>query len=184
VRTGFLILAVSAPSFAQNLLTNPQFDLDPTIPGNGWETEGTGELVWNTITGQPSAPSARTNQFDDESMILFQCVQIVGGTDYDFSAQSFTHLSIGTSTNGVRLSVYDSADCSGSPLETVPTNQGGFPNWSLRERFGYAAPSDATVTHDLAVVTCRDIRALQCGLLRSLFLLLIQYGQYATLSFS
>ena len=53
-----MLLAV--PVAAQNLLSNPDFDLDPTVPGNDWSTTGTGDLLWNQGKGDPSPPSART----------------------------------------------------------------------------------------------------------------------------
>ena len=140
----FLMTALLVtPVMAENLLTNPEFDLDPTIPGNGWSTVGTGLFLWNQSSGDPTAPSARTDQIDDESMILFQCVEITGGLTFDFSARSYTHSSIGASNNGVALSVYESSDCSGDPIETVYTDQTTFPNWALRERQGYTAPANA-----------------------------------------
>lgn len=140
----FSLLTILTTSVSANLLENPDFDLDPTNPANGWTAEGTGSLIWNQTSGDPSPPSARTNQFAGESMILYQCVGIVGGTSYDFSARSFTHSSIGSGTNGVRMSVYSSNDCSGLALETVATNQTSFPNWALREQNGYIAPVDAS----------------------------------------
>lgn len=140
----FTLLTILATSVSANLLENPDFDLDPTISGNGWTAVGTGSFLWNQSGGDPSPPSARTNQFAGESMILYQCVGIVGGTSYDFSARSFTHSSIGTGTNGVRMSVYSSNDCSGLALETVATDQTSFPDWALRERNGYIAPASAS----------------------------------------
>jgi hypothetical protein len=138
----FLVVFVT-PVAAQNLLINPDFDLDPTNPANGWSVEGTGVFLWNQSDGQPSPPSARTNQFAGESMTLYQCVGIASSTNYDFSSRSFTHASIGTGTNGVRLSVYASNDCSGAALETAPTDQLSFPDWALRERNAYLAPPTA-----------------------------------------
>lgn len=55
-------MLLAMPVAAQNLLVNPDFDLDPTVSGNGWSTTGTGTLSWNQATGEPSAPSARTSQ--------------------------------------------------------------------------------------------------------------------------
>lgn len=135
-------VALASPLHAANLLQNPEFDLDPTS-GNGWTADGTGSLSWNLASGQPTPPSARTTQVAGESMILWQCVQIVGGATYDFSSQSFTHSSILSATNSVSLSVYASSDCSGGPLQNVPTNAQSFPNWGLREYIGYVAPMDA-----------------------------------------
>jgi len=134
---------LAAPVAAQNLLTNPDFDLDPTVPGNGWSTTGTGALLLNQAIGDPSPPSARTNQSGTESMILFQCVAITEGASYDFSARSYTHSSTAPATNGVSLSVFATVDCSGAPIENIPTNQGSFPNFALRERVGYVTPVNA-----------------------------------------
>jgi hypothetical protein len=136
-------LLLAAPVAAQNLVINPDFDLDPTIPANGWSTTGTGALVWHQATGDPNPPSARTTQNGSESMILFQCVPIVGEASYDFSARSYTFTSIGPATNSVSLSVFTTADCSGAAIENIATNQQSFPNFSLRERIGYVAPVTA-----------------------------------------
>jgi hypothetical protein len=133
------LLAGSAT--AENLLFNPDFDLDPTVPGNGWSTIGTGAFTWGQAFGAPTPPSARTDQSDAESMILYQCVSITGGMTLDFSARSFTHGSIGSASNGVALSVYTTVDCSGDPIETVFTDQLSFPSWALRERFDYVTPT-------------------------------------------
>jgi hypothetical protein len=137
------ITLLVAPVAAQNLLTNPDFDLDPTVLANGWSTTGTGALLWNDGKGDPSPPSARTDQSGTERMILFQCVAIVGGASYNFSARSYTHASTGPATNGVSLSVFPTVDCSGDPIENVPTNQESFPNFALRERIGYVTPGNA-----------------------------------------
>jgi hypothetical protein len=136
-------MLLAAPAAAQNLLVNPDFDLDPTIAGNGWSKTGTGTLVWFETFGDPSPPCARSTQNGAESMILYQCVHIVGGATYDFSGRSFTHSSIGLAHNSVSLSVYATDDCSGAPIENVETNQNSFPNFSLRQRFGYVAPLNA-----------------------------------------
>lgn len=138
-----LVVLLAATASAQNLIVNPDFDLDPTIPGNGWTAIGTGILSWNEGTGDPDPPSARTEQSDTESMILCQCVEILGGRAYDFSARSYTHAAIGSASNGVSLSVYESVDCSGSPIETTPTDQSSFPDWALREYEGYISPPNA-----------------------------------------
>ena len=45
--------------------------------------------------------------------------------------------------HGEGLSVFATVDCSGDPIENVPTNQQSFPNFSLRERIGYVTPADA-----------------------------------------
>jgi hypothetical protein len=76
-------------------------------------------------------------------MTLYQCVPIVGGSSYDFSARSYTYTSIGLAFNRVSLTVFESNDCSGSPIETVETNQESFPNFALRERNDYPAPANA-----------------------------------------
>jgi hypothetical protein len=77
-------------------------------------------------------------------MMLTQCVAIVGGTAYDFSARSFTNFSFGAgSTNSVRLSVFSSNDCSGAALDTVATNSTSFPSWALRTRLAYVPPGNA-----------------------------------------
>ena len=137
------IVFLAAPATAQNLLVNPDFDQDPTVLGNGWSTTGTGDLLWNHASGDPSQPSARTSQNGNESMTLYQCVPIVGGSSYDFSARSYTYTSIAPAMNSVSLSVFASDDCSGAPLENVIANQQTFPNWGLRERVGYVAPANA-----------------------------------------
>jgi hypothetical protein len=143
-RIAFLSLVLfAAAASGQNLIVNPDFDLDPTIPGNGWTAIGTGILSWNEGTGDPDPPSARTGQSDTESMILCQCVEILGGRTYDFSARSYTHASIGSSSNGVSLSVYESVDCSGSPIETTFTDLESYPDWALREYVGYISPPNA-----------------------------------------
>jgi hypothetical protein len=98
--------------------------------------------VWNQAFGYPLMPSARTDQNGTESMILFQCVEVTGGAGLDFSAYSFTHSAVGLAANGVSLSVFPTLDCSGPPIETVPTDQGSFPDWYLRERFGYITPAN------------------------------------------
>jgi hypothetical protein len=136
-------MLLAAPVAAQNLLINPDFDLDPTLPANGWSTTGTGALVWNQPIGDPSPPSARTTQSGTESMMLFQCVPIVGGASYDFSARSYTYSSTAPATNSVSLSVFATADCSGAAIENIATNQQSFPNFGLRERIGYVAPVTA-----------------------------------------
>ena len=137
-------MLLAAPVTAQNLLVNPDFDLDPTISGNGWSTTGTGTLSWNQAAGEPSAPSARTSQDGTELMVLSQCVPIVGGSSYDFSARSHTYTSISPARNGVSLSVFTTDDCSGAPIENVPTNQETFPtDFALRERNGYVVPANA-----------------------------------------
>src|SRR4026209_1456336 len=130
-------LLLAAPVAAQNLLINPDFDLDPTVPANGWSTTRTRGPVWGQAVGDPGPPSARTTQSDAESMILFQCVPIVGGASYDFSAHSYTYTSIGPATNSVSLSVFATTDCSGVAIENIETNQQSFPNFSFRERVGY-----------------------------------------------
>jgi len=137
------LFLAAAPAVAQNLLTNPDFDLDPTVPGNGWTAEGTGVFAWNQFEGDPSLPSAQTTQVDSESMILFQCVEITGDTPYSFSSRSFTHSSTVPATNGVSLSVYPTTDCSGAPIESVDTDQSSFPDWGLRQRDGYITPANA-----------------------------------------
>lgn len=114
-----LILA-AAPAVAQNLLDNPQFAQDPTVPGNGWETEGTGTFTWNQSSGDPATPSARTTQHSDEAMILFQCVEILGDMNYGFWSRSYTHASVGGASNGVRLSVFASSDCTGPAGRRLP----------------------------------------------------------------
>jgi len=134
---------LAAPVAAQNLLINPDFDLDPNVPGNGWSTTGAGALLWDQGIGDPSPPSARTNQSGTERMILFQCVAIVGGASYDFSARSYTHRSIGPATNSVSLSVFSTLDCSGTAIENITTNQESYPNFALRERVGYVTPANA-----------------------------------------
>ncbi len=145
MRSIIILVAMLAATIvsAQNLIINPDFDLDPTITENGWSTIGTGVLEWNQSTGDPSPPSAHTLQENEESMILFQCVAIIGGTTYDFSARSFTHAATGLATNGVTLSFYDNTDCTGEPIETVTTNQLSFPNFAMRSRSNYLAPVNA-----------------------------------------
>ena len=139
----FLTVTLLATSVAaENLLVNPDFDLDPTVPGNGWSTIGTGSFLWVQADGDPMPPAARTDQNGTESMILFQCVEVTGGMGLDFSARSFTHGSTGLSANGVSLSVFPTLDCSGPPIETIPTDQESFPDWYLRERFGYITPAN------------------------------------------
>lgn len=130
------------PATAENLLVNPDFDLDPTVPGNGWSTIGSGTLLWNQANGDPTPPSARTDQIGTESMVLFQCISVTDGMSVDFSARSFTHSSIGTASNGVSLTVFPTGDCSGAPIETVTTDRQSFPGWVLRERFGYITPAN------------------------------------------
>ena len=125
-----------------NLLTNPDFVLDPTIPVNGWTAVGTGTLSHNLLEGDPALPSARADNVLSQSLTLQQCVGITGGTAYDFSARSFTHRSDGTSTNSVSVSFFSSADCTGF-LSNVPTSTLLFPSWALREAFGVVAPASA-----------------------------------------
>ncbi|MCB1864469.1 MAG: hypothetical protein KDG50_03500 [Chromatiales bacterium] len=138
------LMVLGAPVLAANLLVNPQFDADPSVSGNGWTLSGTGNFTWRMDTGQPAAPSAAMDQNNGESMQLSQCVTIVGGTSYDFSAQSSTQSSFGAgSMNGVRLSVFSSLDCSGAPLDTVQATDFSFPNWALTSRSGYMAPGGA-----------------------------------------
>ncbi len=141
----FIILTVTfmvTPVAAENLLVNPDFDLDPTVPGNGWSNIGTGSFLWIQTNGDPMPPSARTDQIGDESMVLFQCVSINGAMSLDFSARSYTHSSIGMASNGVFLSVFPTGDCSGDPIETVTTDQNSAPNWYFRERVGYISPAN------------------------------------------
>jgi len=133
----------AAPVAAQNLLINPDFDQDPTVSGNGWSATGTGSLEWNQALGDPSPPSARTHQTGTQSMTLWQCVPIVAGSSYDFSARSYTYTSTAPAMNRVALAVFASDDCSGAPIETVIANQQTFPNFALRERIGYVAPLNA-----------------------------------------
>jgi hypothetical protein len=134
---------LAAPVAAQNLIINPDFDFDPTVVGNGWSTTGTGDLSWNQATGDPSPPCARTSQNGSERMTLFQCVSIVGGASYDFSARSYTYTSTSPATNSVSLSVFATDDCSGASIESISTNQETFPNFALRERVGYVTPVNA-----------------------------------------
>jgi hypothetical protein len=141
--TVLTLMLLAAPVVAQNLLVNPDFDLDPTLAGNGWVATGTGVLAWIQGDGDPSPPSARTTQQGAESMILCQCVRIVGGATYDFSARSYTHAAYVPGTNSVSLSVYPTLDCSGAPIENVLTDQETFPSWAFRERIGYVAPANA-----------------------------------------
>jgi len=137
------VTLLATPVTAENLLVNPDFDLDPTVPGNGWSTIGTGSFLWVQTNGDPMPPSARTDQNGTESMILFQCVEVTGDMGLDFSALSFTHSSIVPANNGVSLSVFSTLDCSGTPIETVLTDQTSSPNWYLRERIGYITPVNA-----------------------------------------
>jgi len=76
-------------------------------------------------------------------MVLNQCVGIIGGESYDFMVNSFTHGAIGPALNSVSLSVYSTVDCSGSPIETVFTDQLSFPDWALREHLDYITPANA-----------------------------------------
>jgi hypothetical protein len=137
------VVLLASPAAAQNLLLNPDFDLDPTGGGTGWVATGSGSFTWNQGVGDPAPPSIRTTQNNDESMTVCQCVQITALGTYDFSARSYTNSATGSAQNGVSLSVFTSTDCSGSPLETVSTNTVTFPNWALRERTGYVAPMGA-----------------------------------------
>ena len=139
----FLAVTLFATSVtADNLLINPDFDLDPTIPGNGWSSTGTGSFLWIQSGGDPAPPSARTSQVGDESMILFQCVAVTGGLTLDFSSRSYTHSSSVPAHNGVSLSVFPTADCSGAPIETVIADQNSVPGWYMRERIGYVTPAN------------------------------------------
>ncbi len=141
--TTFTLLATSAA--AANLLKNPDFDLDPTNPANGWTAVGNGTLSHNVNKGDLAPPSARCDNTEVQSLTLQQCVGIVGGTPYDFSARSFTHLSTGegVSTNSVSVSFFSSSDCTDDFLSNVPTDTGSFPNWALREAKGVLAPANA-----------------------------------------
>lgn len=136
-------ILVAAPAAAQNLLENPQFNLDPTVPGHGWTVSGTGTAAWVPGAGDPEPPSVRTTQSGAESMSLFQCVEIVGGLTYDFWTRSYTHSSIGAARNGVRLVIFAATGCSGAELEIVGTDTNAVPNWYQRLRLGYVAPPGA-----------------------------------------
>jgi len=138
-----IVVLLATPSLAQNLLQNPDFDLDPTIPGNGWDIIGTGIFEWLPNDGYPAAPSVAMDQVADESMILCQCAPVVGGEEYNFSSYSYTPSSYGGATNGVYLSTYSTPDCSGIPIETVKADQASAPDWYFRERVGYIVPGSA-----------------------------------------
>ena len=133
------VIAWAGVAGADNLLVNPNFDLDPTDPANGWIAVGTGTVEFLGGVGQPDPPSVRLLATAGQAVTLEQCRPIQGGTPYDFRARSYTSQAIGDATNSVALSVFSLEGCSGL-LETVATDLGEFPDWYLRRRHGYVPP--------------------------------------------
>lgn len=119
---------------AQNLLVNPDFDLDPSDPGNGWVVVGTGRLTFDTGDGYPAAPSAYVDCAGDEYLYLQQCVAIPPGATIDFGAHSLTWFSSVPSHNRVAVSFFAGSDCGGTALGTEPTTGVSFPGggWAYR----------------------------------------------------
>ncbi len=138
------IVISSGSAEAQNLLTNPDFDLDPTNPANGWIVNGTGLLSHSLGTGDPAPPSARVDTTGPQWLDLHQCVEVDPGAAYDFWARSYTHTSYGSSSNSVSVSFFSTADCSSGLILNVPTEHNLFPNWSLRWSHEVVAPPGAS----------------------------------------
>jgi hypothetical protein len=127
---------------ADNLLVNPNFDLDPTDPANGWTSVGDGTVEFLSGIGMPDPPSVRLLAMAGQAVTLEQCRPIQGGLPYDFGARSFTNDAFGDSQNSVALSVFSLEGCSGL-LETVEADLETFPDWADRRRHGYQAPPAA-----------------------------------------
>lgn len=134
---------LASTAAAQNLLMNPGFDLDPTNPANGWTTEGNGVLSHYSGAGDPAPPSARAETTDPQWLTLQQCIGVVAGMKYQFSARSFTNRGTGSATNSVSLSFFSSIDCTSGLLSNVPTDNGTFPGWYYRWADDVVAPPGA-----------------------------------------
>ncbi len=79
-----MILLVT-PAAGQNLLTNPGFTVDP----GGWDSFGSGVLLWSTedADGSDSSGSASLGVFSGgEGFGVSQCVAAVGGSWHRFAA--------------------------------------------------------------------------------------------------
>lgn len=128
----------------QNLLVNPNFDLDPSNPSNGWTIVGTGTLTHVTGNGYPAPPCARVDTTGSESLGLEQCAPIAPGERLDFSGYSYTHNATSAAHNEIVVSFFASADCSGAVLDTAPTTGLSFPDWAYRWAEWVAPPPGAS----------------------------------------
>ncbi len=115
-----MILLVT-PAAGQNLLTNPGFTVDP----GGWDSFGSGVLLWSTedADGSDSSGSASLGVFSGgEGFGVSQCVAAVGGSWHRFAAS----INISTDprvlgTAAVAVNWYDGPNCTGIHLSTVQT---------------------------------------------------------------
>lgn len=136
------IACVTFPLSAQNLLQNPNFDLD----ASGWSVSGSGTATWSSNQGSPtrgaiflSATSTGPN------VSVFQCVAISAPAVIDVGARSFTSSSFGTgSTSDLTVSLFSGTACSGTVLGTIPVVSGTFDppdNWFNRRALTQSLPA-------------------------------------------
>jgi hypothetical protein len=137
----WLMVAVAFPVSAQNLLQNPNFDLD----ASGWTVSGSGTATWSA-NGSPTRGAILLSATSTGPEVsVFQCVAISAPAVIDVGARSFTSSSFGDgSTNEMNVSLFSGTACSGAILGTISVASGTFDppdNWFNRRALTQPLPA-------------------------------------------
>jgi hypothetical protein len=129
------------PLSAQNLLQNPNFDLDTS----GWSVSGSGTATWIN-SGSPTGGAIYLSATNTgPNVTAFQCVAISAPAVIDVGGRSYTASSFGNgSTTEMTVKFFSGTGCSGTVLATIPVDTGTFDppdNWFNRRVLTQSLPA-------------------------------------------
>lgn len=139
--TLFVLVCSLVPlsAFAQNLLTNPNFDQNL----NGWTIEG-GTAAWDPTdaAGSSASGSARLTNSGSQTH-LYQCVQVTPGVKHDLVVRS--RIPAGQSATGVTffgMYYFGTTNCTGSSVgSSSSAGVSEIDRWIVGDQTNYGAVS-------------------------------------------